>query len=86
MTSHVSLSSNRAAALATGCEVKIDQAEGTFDLRQNKGLGRSHLRNDVIKNSNDVLPKVAKSQILSPASMELSTMKNGVLKVLPLIL
>jgi len=30
----------RAAALATGCEVKITQQTGTtFDLRQNKALG-----------------------------------------------
>ena len=37
------LSPNRAAGLATGCEVKISQAEGTFDLRQNKALGTSSL-------------------------------------------
>lgn len=33
----------RAAALATGCEVKIDISSATFDLRQNQPLGKSNL-------------------------------------------
>lgn len=37
-----------AAALATGCEVKITIDTGTYDIRQNKALGKRNLRNKQI--------------------------------------
>lgn len=37
-----------AAALATGCEVKITIETGTYDIRQNKALGNRNLRNKLI--------------------------------------